>query len=618
MAGGRSRRATCQRAQVARQVCARRIATIASRLALSKLSRSYGSDNRGRPSALTLSAVAAMSLVSVTVGRQATARYTVPMTVARVCSASSVLLLLLITSCRPTPRTAPMPVMRATGVARDTIDITLLHTNDMHGQLSGMVVDTGDASAQTGDRGRSYQEFPRAGAIGGIARVATVVARIRAERGTDHVVLVDAGDTFGDGLLANLTRGAATLRCMNALGYQFMALGNHDFEYGANRTLELQSGVHFPMRAANAVDRVSGVPFGGDPDTVFVIDHVRVGVLALAYHNTDQTGNTENTRDLRFVSGIETARRLVPLLRRRADVIVVVSHQGTLVDSMLAGQVAGIDVIIGGHSHDRVVTPRRVGQTWLAQASSDATAVGELRLRVVNGTVTGVTGTLHELYADQIEPQSRFSALLDSIRAPYRDTLDAVIAQATSRIGRQYKSESPVDHLAAELLREWAYADVAFLPGLGFGETLQAGPITREMLVGLFPHPTAVVHMELTGAQIVAVLEQSATNLRPALAMDRVGGLIQTAGLQYSMNLTRPVGARVMEVFVGQAIIEPERLYRVVTTGGLLQGTHRQRVFSQGVRIWRDAQPVVQVLEALMRAKGSMGAPAMGAVRMVQ
>ena len=95
---------------------------------------------------------------------------------------------------------------------------------------------------------------------------------------------------------------------MNALGYAFMALGNHDFEYTADRTRELQSLAHFPMRAANAIVTATGAPFLGDPTLVVNAGGVRVGLLALGYHNTDQTGNKDNTRGLSFTSGIEAAR----------------------------------------------------------------------------------------------------------------------------------------------------------------------------------------------------------------------------------------------------------------------------------------------------------------------
>ena len=495
---------------------------------------------------------------------------------------------------------------------------TILHTNDIHGDLNEFVVDTGDATAQTGDPGRSYQQYPRAGVIGGFARVATAVTQIRASQPPGSVILLDAGDTFGDGLLSNITRGEATVRLMDALGYTFMALGNHDYEYTAANTRRLQALVRFPMRAANAIVKATGQPFLGDPTTVVTVGGIRVGLLALTYHNTDQTGNKTNTQDLRFESGIETATEYVPALRKRADIIVVVSHQGTVVDSLLGVRVPGIDLIVGGHSHDRIQPPRRVGGAWMVQALSDASALGELTVNVRDGRVTGATGEVHELYADRYQPDLRFTAMLDSMRAPYRDTLGAVIATAANRIGRQYKSESPIDKLAAEVLRNYGKADVAFLPGLGFGVTIQPGPVTREMIVGLFPHPTAVVHEKLAGAQILEVLERSATNLRPRDEMDRVGGMVQTAGIRWTIDLTRPEGQRIRSVSIGDAVLDPAKVYTVMTNGGMLQGTHRYTTFARGKDIERDEVPFSRVLEEALHAMGTIRAPRLGDITLIK
>ena len=502
--------------------------------------------------------------------------------------------------------------------ARATGTFTILHTNDIHGDLQEFVVDTGNATSQTGDHGRAYQEYPRRGVIGGFARLATAVNRVRQARPAGSVILVDAGDTFGDGLLANLTRGEATIGLMKTLGYAFMALGNHDFEYTTARTRELQSLAGFPMRAANAVVTATGAPFLGDPTLVLSAGGVRVGLLALGYHNTDQTGNKDNTRELSFTSGIEAARAFLPGLRARCDVVVVVSHQGTTVDSVLAVQVPAIDIIVGGHSHDRITPPRRVDGTWIVQALSDASALGELTVDVSDGRVTKVAGAVRELYADAYEPDPRFASMLDSIRRPFLDTLRGVVGMAVTPLARQYKSESPVDVLAAEILRRAGNADVAFLPGLGFGVTIQPGPITREMLGGLFPHPTAVIHERLSGRQILAILEQSATNLRPPNDLDRVGGLIQTSGLRWTVDLTKPLGHRVSNVRIGERPLEETMQYRVMTNGGLLQGTHRQTTFAQGSEIVRDARSFAVMLEAGLRTLGTVRAPALGAVTLVK
>jgi 2',3'-cyclic-nucleotide 2'-phosphodiesterase (5'-nucleotidase family) len=208
--------------------------------------------------------------------------------------------------------------------------------------------------------------------------------------------------------------------------------------------------------------------------------------------------------------------------------------------------------------------------------------------------------------------------MVDSLRAPFRDTLETVIATAAERIGRQYKSPSPVDMLAANILLRTAHADVAFLPGLGFGVTIQPGPITREMVVGLFPHPTSVIHERLLGRQIRAILEQTATNLRPANELDRVGGMIQTSGLRWTIDLTKPQGHRISGVYVGARALDDTTLYAVVTNGGLLQGTHRQTTFAEGLDIVRDARPFAVVLEEELRRMQTIHAPPTNAVTLIK
>lgn len=530
------------------------------------------------------------------------------------------LLLLAALGCKRAVPVVPSPV----AVAAASGTVTILHTNDIHGHLSEFRVAPGNASAQTGDPGRRAQQYARDGVVGGVARLATAVQQIRAQRGAERVVLVDAGDTFGDQLLANLTRGEATLRLMDALAYDFMALGNHDFEYGSANTRRLQELVRFPMRAANTrvknttASVTSATPFLGDPTLVVTRAGVRIGLLALTYHNTDQTGNPENTRDIEFTSGIEAARRYVPSLRQRSDVVVVVSHQGTTVDSLLAERVPGIDIIVGGHSHDEITPPRRVSATWMVQALSDASALGELTVTISQGRVETVRGVVHTLYADRYAPDSTVAARLDSLRAPHRAVLEEVVATAATDIGRTYKSESAADKLAGEMLREFAGAEVSMLPGLGFGTTIRPGPVTREMILALFPHPTKVVRVTLTGAQILATLEQSATNLRPADDMDRVGGLLQTSGIRWTVDLRRPPGARVSAVTIADVALEPARAYRVVTNGGILQGTHRYTVVAAGTNVERISQNVSDVLVDAFRRRGVIRASALGDITLIQ
>jgi 5'-nucleotidase / UDP-sugar diphosphatase len=494
---------------------------------------------------------------------------------------------------------------------QSTRTVTILHTNDFHGRHQAVRVIKGNATAQTGDPGRDWDEFEREGLAGGFPALATAVNRFREQRGAENVVLVDAGDAFGDDLLGNLTEGEAVVRLMNTTGYQMMALGNHDFDYGKERTRALQEIAAFPMRGANVILRESGKPFLGDPTLIVEAGGARIGFLLLGYHNTAQTGNPKNLAGLAFESGVDAARRHVPGLSQRADVVVVVSHQGTAMDRVLAQEVAGIDVIIGGHSHDRI-SVEWVRETAIVQAVSDSTVLGELVISVEDKRVAGLEHRLHTLWLDAFPPDEKVARQVETLRAPFRHELEDVIATAAEPIGRNYRSESPFDKLVGQMMMEETGAEIAFMPGVGYGVTLLPGPISREALYALIPHPAKLVTMKLSGRQVLEILEQSAANQKPAQASEKVGRLVQTAGLSWTVDLRQPAGERVSAVRVIGQPLEPEWNYRIATNAGMARGLHNYTAFTDGRDVKEHDVQVNELVEKQMRERGTVYAPRLG------
>ncbi|WP_166805090.1 bifunctional metallophosphatase/5'-nucleotidase [Nitrosococcus wardiae] len=492
--------------------------------------------------------------------------------------------------------------------------LTILYTNDFHGRYIPIEVAPGSATSQTGDPGGRAISFDRTGKIGGFAYLSTLVQERQAH---GPLLLVHGGDTFSDDLLGNLTRGEVVIQLMNALGYDFMALGNHDFDYGLERTQQLQALADFPMRAANILVEATGQPVLGAPVKVMEIADLKVGLLALGYHNTPLTTSRELIRGLSFTSGIEAARPYVQVLRQRADLVIVVSHQGMAVDQVLARQVPGIDVIIGGHSHDWIAPPHQIGGTYLVQALSDGTLVGELVLESEEGHEPQVEAHNYPLWNDKIAADPALVDLIKKWRQLHRPYLEAVIATAIERIDRQYKSQSPFDTLVGDILREETGAEIALLPGVGYGVSLTPGPITREQLYTLLPHPVRMVRAKLIGRQILDILEQSAINLNPRHPLELVGGLIQTSGMSWTVDLDRPRGQRIQNVRIGEASLEPMRSYSVVTHTGMLEGLHRYEAIGQGTEIHRYDRLVVDIVEAWMGRQGQVKAPPGGQIRLI-
>jgi 5'-nucleotidase / UDP-sugar diphosphatase len=495
--------------------------------------------------------------------------------------------------------------------AKTQTRLTILHTNDMHGRYRPISIIRGSATSQTGDPGRTWDEFDREGTAGGFPSLATAVKRIRRERGPDNVLLVDGGDTFSDDLLGNLTRGEAVIRLMNSLGYQLMALGNHDYDFGSERTRELDQIANFPMRAANVVDVKTGRPFLGDPTIVFQAAGIRAGFLTLTYHNTGYTGNPKNYEGLAFKDGIEAVRQYLPDLRRRADLVVVLSHLGSAMDRVLAREVPEMDIIIGAHSHDRI-SNERIGDITLVQAVSDNSVLGEIEISLDGTQITNVESRLHTLWLEEFPEDEEIARQVEVLRAPYQDTLDAVIAIAGEPIGRHYRSESPFDKLVGEIICAETGAEIGFMPGVGYGVTLQPGAITREALYTLIPHPAKLVTMRLTGENILEILEQCATNQAPEDPRLIVGGLVQTAGLRWRVDFVQPSGSRVSGVYVRGEAVRKDKNYSIGTNAGMAGGLHRYTAFTKGQNVVIHDLQINELVEKVFIKMGTVMLPVLG------
>jgi len=486
--------------------------------------------------------------------------------------------------------------------------ITILHTCDFHGRHLPFVVVAENATSQTGNPQKPDNRFEGEGRIGGFEALAAAVDPVRQKRGEEKVLLFHAGDTFSDDLLGNLTKGEAVVRMMNAVGYDYMAIGNHDFDYGVAQTRRLQNFANFPMRGANIVAEETGHPFQGNPFHIFDVDKVKVAVLALGYHNTHQTTALKNIRGLRFTNGIEAARQYVPQLRRESDVIVVLSHQGTAVDKVLAKEVDGIDLIVGGHSHDRLHPGLTINNTRIVQAMSDTAALGEVRISLVKGKITSIEDELHLLWEQDFSDKN-MATLVRELRQPYQEKLEEVIGTVKTPIARQYEYESPFDVLVADLLRKQAETDVALLPGVGYGVTLPTGKVRREALYTLLPHPVKLVTFQLGGRQIQSLLEQSAANLTADDPLNRVGGLIQTSGMTWTIDLSQGKGKRIRDVQVNGVPLDMNKSYRVASHNGMLNGIHRYDEFLKAKDVHISDEKVVDIVERYFQQAESISAP---------
>ncbi len=221
---------------------------------------------------------------------------------------------------------APLVTSQTVETVEGGLKVTLLHVNDTHGQLLGLDV-----------RGRN---------VGGAARLATAVKKVRQTSSANRVFLVHCGDEFSRGdALTRRSAGAANVAVMNHLGFDLWVLGNGEFYGGVELLRQRMAEAKFPVLAAN-------VSLGEDQDLVrpYVIE--RAGPVRLAFLGLCTVyGVGDKGIPVKAVDPIETAKGLVPRLRRQADVVVAVTHLGLAEDVRLVAAVEGIDLVLGGHSH---------------------------------------------------------------------------------------------------------------------------------------------------------------------------------------------------------------------------------------------------------------------------
>lgn len=482
--------------------------------------------------------------------------------------------------------------------------LTILHTNDIHGHLTGWQGWEGELAGKN---------------VGGLDRVAAEVAKVRKEIGADKVLLLDAGDTFGDTLIAAKTEGRALIEAMNSIRYDAMVVGNHEVDFSAETLRSRIAEAKFPLLAANLLDKHSAALFT-KPFLIKEVGGVKLGILGIAYPNTPYTTAKKNVKNIRFVAAQNAAARYVPLLRREgAEIVIALTHLGLSGDKRLAEQVAGIDVIVGGHSHNRMHEAMQIGPTLIVQAGAHGSDLGRLDLMVErDGKRAKIVQHKRQLIALTNEPDRELSAQIGAQVAAHKAQMNERVGRAQTALiraqtlgGEKPKArdeESPVDDLFADAVRESTKSEAAFLPGVGYGVAIQPGDITAEQLKNLVPHDSEIMTMSLSGRQIKSILEQSIENFTTDDAAQKVGGMIQVSGLNFSYDPQRPPNRRVQSVTIGGKPLETSRSYRIATNSLLAEGGHKYGDFKRG----REQQKLGKQYDMIadwIRQRGTVSAP---------
>ncbi len=429
----------------------------------------------------------------------------------------------------------------------------------------GIRPDSADAYAFTClDFGKSAARF---GKLGGFAHLKTLIDRLRSDVGEGRALLLDGGDLWQGTGLANAMQGADMVEAANLLGIEAMT-GHWEFTYGEQAlraNLERFKGEFLAQNVflteeaafndAKAFDAASGRVF--KPALVKELGGHRVAVIGQAFPYVPIAHPKRFTPDWTFGIRDDELQKLVNGLRSsdKVDAVVLLSHNGMDVDLKLAGRVTGIDVILGGHTHDAVPQPIPVtnagGTTLVTCAGSNGKFLGVLDLDLSKGRVRDVRYRLLPVFSELLKPDTAMASLIDRMREPHAAGYAERIATADRLLYRRGNFGGTVDQLICEALRREFDAEIALSPGFRWGLSLLPGqPVTMEDVLA----ETSITYPEtyaqsLRGSQIKDILEDICDNLFNADPYYQQGGdMVRVGGFVYTCTPEEAVGRRISEL----------------------------------------------------------------------
>jgi sulfur-oxidizing protein SoxB len=429
----------------------------------------------------------------------------------------------------------------------------------------GIRADSADAYAFTSlDFEKSAARF---GKLGGFAHLKTLIDRLRSDAGDGGSLLLDGGDLWQGTGLANSMQGADMVEAANLLGIEAMT-GHWEFTYGEKALRSnlsrfkgefLAQNVFLSEEAAfndaKAFDPASGRVF--KPAMIREIGGYRVAVIGQAFPYVPIAHPKRFTPDWTFGIRDDELQKLVNSLRTsdKVDAVVLLSHNGMDVDLKLASRVTGIDVILGGHTHDAVPQPIPVanagGTTLVTNAGSNGKFLGVLDLELAKGRVSDIRYRLLPVFSELLKPDAAMAALVQKMREPYAAAYAEKIATADRLLYRRGNFGGTVDQLICDALRGELDAEIALSPGFRWGASILPGqPVTMEDVLSetAISYPEAYA-VSMTGSQIKNILEDVCDNLFNADPYYQQGGdMVRVGGFVYTCTPGEAVGRRISDL----------------------------------------------------------------------
>ncbi|MFK7753803.1 MAG: bifunctional UDP-sugar hydrolase/5'-nucleotidase [Sedimentitalea sp.] len=490
------------------------------------------------------------------------------------------------------------------GLASADYSLTILHTNDFHARFEPISKYDGPCGAEDNAEGKCF---------GGSARLITAIAAARAR--SNNAILVDGGDQFQGTLFYTYYKGQLTAEMMNAMGYDAMTVGNHEFDDGPEVLAGFMDAIKFPILMSNA--DVSAEPLLADKlakSTVIERGGEKLGLIGLTPQDTDELASPGP--NISFSDPVAAVQGEVDRLSAMGvNKIIVLSHSGYGVDQRVAAETTGVDVIVGGHSNtllsntnDRAQGPYPtiIGDTAIVQAYAYGKFLGELNLTFNDaGEITQAKG--EPLLIDAgVSENDAIKARIATAAAPLQDIRNRVVAEtATEIVGVREECRS-TECAMGNLITDAMLArvkdqgiQIAIQNGGGIRSSIDAGVVTMGEVLTVLPFQNTLSTFEVTGAVLLEALENGVSQ-----AEDGAGRFAQVAGMRYVFDVSKPVGGRISDVIIGGAPLDPAKVYGVVSNNYVRNGGDGYKMFRDAANAYDYGPNLADVTAEFLAANG--------------
>jgi 2',3'-cyclic-nucleotide 2'-phosphodiesterase/3'-nucleotidase/5'-nucleotidase len=441
--------------------------------------------------------------------------------------------------------------------------------------------------------------------------VANLVSAIKAQKAANpNTIFVAAGDLFQGSAESNLLYGQPVAACLKEAGLVTSAIGNHEYDWGNNRFASWEKEGGFSFLAANIYDRnTKKLVTYAKPYLIVNVSGIKIALIGLTTPETAYKTTPANVETVEFKNPVTVLPQYIKEARSQgANLVIALTHLGAFQDKsgVISGeaaelaQVAGLDGIIAGHTHE--IIAGKVGSIPLVMAYYNGRSLGKLTFTIEKSSskLISAQASLDHLYLHQntLHEDEATKTILNKFLAQVQPILSETIGESKVDINHDVKKgPTLMGEWVCQVIQQKTQTQIAFYNGGGLRESLPKGKLTVGNLYTLLPFDNTLVTAKLTGVQVKETIENGLAN--PSL--NYFG---QTAGLYVVYDLTKPFGQRVVKITLANGVpLQMTKYYTVVANDFMFSGGDQYTMLTKAKDIKDTGIPIRDVLIDYIKAQ---------------